>query len=203
MMTDDPLAELRADWHRQRIDVVAAADKSRRWRRRARLLIVVDAMAALLALGAGILFTVSAWRTHDWLFGLSAATLLFVCPPFAISLIRTRRESTNWRDKTPEGILQYALARTLVTSKILKIEFWNAIALLCFVASVWLCVWAGLISHRYPLVLMSGVWIGAAIAGLLWVKWRTPRNAMEKKQCERLLAKFQAAKGLESSQPTR
>jgi hypothetical protein len=203
MMTDDPLAELRADWHRQHVDVVAMADESRRWRRRARLWIVLDAVAALFALGAGITFALSAWRTHDWLFGLSAATLLFVCPPFAISLIRTRRVSTNWRDKTPEGTLQYALARTLATNKILKIEFWNAIALLCFVASVWLCVWAGLISRRYPLGFMSAVWIGSAIAALLWVKWRVPRNAMEKKQCERLLAKFQEAKGFESSQPTR
>jgi hypothetical protein len=198
MMTDDPLAELRADWHRQHTDIVAVADNSRRWRRRAHLLILVDVVTGLLALGAGIVFTLVAWRTHDWLFGLSAVTLLTVCPPCAISLIRTRRLSVNWKDNTPEGILRYALARTAAISKILRIEFWNGIALLCFVASVWLCVWAGLISHHYPLVLMSGIWIGAAFASLLWAKWRMPRNALEKKQCERLLAKFQEAQGLES-----
>jgi hypothetical protein len=110
MMTDDPLAELKADWHRQHIDVVGIADNSRRWRRRTRLLIVFDVVSALLALGAGIAFTYVALRTHDWLFGLSAVTLLCVCPPCAISIIRSRRLSINWKDKTPEGTLQYALA---------------------------------------------------------------------------------------------
>lgn len=102
MMTHDPLAELRADWHRQHIEVVAVADNSRRWRRRAHLLIAVDVVAALLALGAGIVFGFVAWKMRDWLFGLSAVTLLFVCPPFAVSLIRARRLSVNWKDKTPE-----------------------------------------------------------------------------------------------------
>jgi len=59
------------------------------------------------------------------------------------------------------------------------------------------CVWAGLISRHYPLVLMSGIWIAIAVAALLWVKWRARRNAMERKQCQRLLAKFQEAKALE------
>jgi hypothetical protein len=99
--------------------------------------------------------------------------------------------------KTPEGTLQHGLARTLAVTKILKIEFWNGIALLCFVALVWVCVWAGLISRHYPLMLMSGIWIVTAVAALLWVKWRAPRNAMEKRQCERLLAKFQETKALE------
>ena len=197
MMTDDPLAELRADWHRQLVDVVAIADKSRRWRRRARLLTVADVVAALLALGTGIVFTILAWRTHDWLFGLSAVTLLFVCPPFAISLIRARRLSVDWKDRTPEGTLQYALERTLAMNKILRIEFWNGIALLCFVASVWICVWAGLISRHYPLLLMSGIWMATAIAALLWAKWRRARNALEREQCERLLAKYQEATRLQ------
>ena len=197
MMTDDPLAELRADWHRQLVDVVAIADKSRRWRRRARLLTVADVVAALLALGTGIVFTILAWRTHDWLFGLSAVTLLFVCPPFAISLIRARRLSVDWKDRTPEGTLQYALEQTLAMNKILRIEFWNGIALLCFVASVWICVWAGLISRHYPLLLMSGIWMATAIAALLWAKWRRARNALEREQCERLLAKYQEATRLQ------
>jgi hypothetical protein len=197
MMTDDPLAELRADWHRQDIDVVGIAENSRRWRRRAHLLIVADIVAAVLALGTGIMCTYLAWKRHDWLFGLSAFTLLFVCPPFAVSLVRARRLSGNWRDKTPEGTLQYALERTLAMDKILRIEFWNGIALLCFVALVWICVWAGLISRHYPLALMSGIWIATGIAAMLWAKWRTPRNALERKRCERLLAKFQEARGLE------
>jgi hypothetical protein len=173
------------------------ADASRRWRRRAHLLIVFDVVAASLALGVGIAFIIVAWRTHDWLFGLSAVTLLSVCPPCAISLIRARRLSANWNDKTPEGTLRYALARTLAIGKTLKIEFWNGIALLCFVASVWLCVWAGLISRRYPLALMSGIWIIAAVSALLWAKWRAARNELERQQCERLLAKFQEAKGVQ------
>lgn len=197
MMTDDPLAELRADWHRQLVDVVAIADKSRRWRRRARLFTVADVIAALLALGTGIVFTILAWRAHDWLFGLSAVTLLFVCPPFAVSLIRARRLSVDWKDRTPEGTLQYALERTLAMNKILRIEFWNGIALLCFVASVWICVWAGLISRHYPLLLMSGIWMATAIAALLWAKWRRARNALEREQCERLLAKYQEATRLQ------
>jgi hypothetical protein len=196
-MTDDSLTELRADWHRQHTDVAAVADASRRWRRRAHLLIVFDVVAASLALGVGIAFIIVAWRTHDWLFGLSAVTLLSVCPPCAISLIRARRLSANWNDKTPEGTLRYALARTLAIGKTLKIEFWNGIALLCFVASVWLCVWAGLISRRYPLALMSGIWIIAAVSALLWAKWRAARNELERQQCERLLAKFQEAKGVQ------
>ena len=197
MMTDDPLAEFRADWHRQHIDVVAVAENSGRWRRRTRLLIVADVATALVALGAGIMFALTAWTTHDWLFGLSAFTMLFVCPTFAVLLIRTRRRSMDWKVKTPEGTLQYALARTLALNKILRIEFWNGIALLCFVGLVWVCVWAGLISRNYPLVLMSGIWIAIAVAALLWVRWRARRNAMERKQCERLLAKFQEAKALE------
>ena len=197
MMSNDPPTEFRADWQRQHVDVVAVAENSRRWRRRTQLLIVADVVAALIALGVGVLFALLAWKTHDWLFGLSAVTLLLVSPAFAISLIRTRRLSLDWTDKTPEGTLQHGLARTLAVTKILKIEFWNGIALLCFVALVWICVWAGLISRRYPLVLMSGIWIATAVAALLWVKWRAPRNAMEKRQCERLLAKFQETKALE------
>jgi hypothetical protein len=197
MMTNDPMTEFRADWQRQHVDVVAIAENSRRWRRRTRLLIVADVVAALIALGAGVLFTRIAWKTHDWLFGLSALTLLLVCPAFAISLIRTRRLSVDWKDATPEATLRHGLARTAAVTRILKIEFWNGIALLCFVALVWICVWAGLISRHYPLVLMSGIWIATAIAALLWVKWRAPRNAIEREQCERLLAKFQEAKALE------
>jgi len=197
MMTDDPLTEFRADWQRQHVDVIAVAENSRRWRRRTQLLIVADVVAALIALGVGFLFTLLAWKTHDWLFGLSAFTLLFACPAFAVSLIRARRMSVDWTDKTPEGALQYALARTLAVARILNIEFWNGIVLLCFVALVWICVWAGLISRRYPLVFMSGIWIVTAIAALLWVKWRAPRNALEKKQCQQLLTKYQEAKALE------
>ena len=104
-----------------------------------------------------------------------------------------------WNDKTPEGTLRYALRRTLVVDKILKIQFWNGIALLCFVAAVWLCVWGGLISRHYPLMLMSGIWIAAAMAAWLWAKWRAARNVLEKEQCQRLLTKFQEAKHLESS----
>jgi hypothetical protein len=200
-MIDDPLAELRADWNRQHADIAAMASNARRWRRRASLLIVADILSGTLALGAGILFAVIAWKTHDWLFGLSAVTLLFACPPCAISIIRTRRSSLSWKDKTPEGTLRYALRRTLAIDKILTIQFWNGIALLCFVAAVWLCVWAGLISRRYPLILMSGIWIAAALVALLWARWRTARNGVEKEQCRRLLTKFQEAKHLESNQP--
>ena len=196
MMTDDPVAEFRADWHRQHIDVVALAERSRRWRRRMHLLILADVVAGLVGLGAGLIFAFAAWRRHDWLFGLSAFTLLLLCPTFAIALIRTRL-SADWKDETPEGTLQYALARTLAVDKILRLELWNGVALLCFVAVVWICVAAGLISRRYPLVFMSAIWIGTAIAALLWVKWRAPRNALEKQQCRRLLAKYQEAKGLE------
>jgi hypothetical protein len=75
----------------------------------------------------------------------------------------------------------------------LRIAFWNGIALLCFVASIWLCVWAGFISRRYPLLLLSGIWIVAGIAAVLWVEWRASRNDFERQQCEKLLAKFRAA----------
>jgi hypothetical protein len=201
MMSDDPLAEFRADWHRQHIDIVAVAENSLRWRRRTHLLIATDMFLGLVGLGAGVVFALLAWKIHDWLFGLSAFTLLFVCPAFAISLVRTRRLSVDWKDKTPEGTLQYALARTLAINKILKIELWNGIVLLCFVALVWLGVWAGLISRRYPLVFLSVIWIVTAIGALLWVKWRAPRNALERKQCEQLLAEFQATRAVESSQP--
>jgi hypothetical protein len=199
-MTDDPLAELRADWNRQHADIAAIAGNARRWRRRASLLIVADILAGSLALAAGILFAVIAWKTHDWLFGLSAITLLFACPPCAISLIRARRSSLSWEDKTPEGTLRYALRRTLAVDKILTIQFWNGIALLCFVAAVWLCVWGGLISRHYPLMLMSGIWVFASIAALLWAKWRMARNTQEKEHCQRLLANFQEATHLETSQ---
>ncbi|HEY6621650.1 MAG TPA: hypothetical protein VIY68_19075, partial [Steroidobacteraceae bacterium] len=89
---------------------------------------------------------------------------------------------------------RYALRRSLAVEKILTIQRWNGIALLCFVAAVWLCTWGGLISHHYPLMIMSGIWIAAAVAALLWAKWRTARNVFEKEQCQRLLAKFQEAK---------
>lgn len=200
-MIDHPLAELRADWNRQHADIAAIAGSALRWRRRASLLIVADVLAGSLALGAGILFAVIAWRTHDWLFGLAAVTLLVACPPCAISLIRARRSSLNWEDHTPEGTLRYALRRSVAVEKILTIQRWNGIALLCFVAAVWLCIWGGLISRHYPLMIMSGIWIAAAVAALLWAKSRTARNVFEKEQCQRFLAKFQEAKHLESKQP--
>jgi amino acid transporter len=196
-MTDDPLPQLRADWCRQNIGVVAA--KSRRWRQRAKLLIVLDVVAAVIALCVGMVFSIVAWETHDWLFGLSAVTLLLVCPPYAISLIRARRLNLNWEDQTPEGTLQHALKRTQAVNRILKIQFWNGIVLLCFVASIWICVWVGLISPQYPLVLMSGTWIVASVAALLWVKWRASRNAVERRQCEQLLSRFQEAERSEAS----
>jgi hypothetical protein len=200
-MIEDPLAELREDWNRQHADIAAIAGNARRWRRRASLLIVADILAGCLALGAGVLFGIIAWRTHDWLFGLSAVTLLFACPPCAISLIRARRSSLSWNDETPEGTLRYALRRTLAVEKILKIQFWNGVALLCFVAAVWLCVWAGLIARHYPLKLMSGIWVSAAVAALLWAKWRMARNSREERQCRRLLANFREARHLETVQP--
>jgi hypothetical protein len=199
-MIDDPLAELRADWNRQHADIAVIAGNASSWRRRATLFIVADILAASLAVGAGLSFAVIAWRTHDWLFGLSAVALLSVCPPCAISLIRTRRSSLSWKDKTPEGTLRYALRRTLAVDKILKIQIWNRIALLCFVAAVWLCVWGGLISHSYPLMFMSGIWIAAAVAALLWAKGRAARNVLERERCQGLLAKFQEANHLESKQ---
>jgi len=116
-------------------------------------------------------------------------------------LIRARRSSLSWKDKTPEGTLHYALRRALAVDKILTIQFWNGVVLLCFVAAVWLCVWVGLISRHYPLTLMSGIWIAAALAALLWAKWRTARNVLEKEQCQRLFTKFQEARYLETSQP--
>jgi hypothetical protein len=198
-MTDDVLAELREDWIRQQADIAAIGEKALRWRRRAYLLIAMDISAALVALGAGIAFGVIAWRTHDWLFGLAAVTLLFACPPCAMSLIKVRRSTFNWDDKTPEGTLQYALRRTFAEDKILKIQFWNGMVLLCFVAVVWICVWAGLILRRPSLILMSGVWVAAGIAALLWARWGTVGNAREKERCHRLLAKFKDAAHLDSS----
>jgi len=201
-MIDDPIAELRADWNRQQADIAAISGNAIRWGRRTSLLIVADILAGSLALGAGILFAVIAWKTHDWLFGLSAITLLFACPPCAISLISARRSSLSWEDKTPEGTLRYALRRALAVDKILTIQFWNGIALLCFVAAVWLCFWGGLISRRYPLMLMSGIWIAAAVAALLWAKWRMASNTQEKKRCRQLLDNFREASHLETSQPS-
>ena len=90
-----------------------------------------------------------------------------------------------------------SLSRTLVVDRILRIEFWNGIALLGFVAVVWFCVWAGVISRRYPLMLMTGIWLAVAIAALLWSKWRMAKNASEKERCERLLSNFQEATRLE------
>jgi hypothetical protein len=200
-MIDDPLAELRADWNRQDADIVAIARNALRWRRRTSLLIVVDILAGALALGAGILFAVIALKAHDWLFGLSAFTLLFACPPCVISLIRARRSTLSLEDKTPEGTLRYALRHTRAVGKILTIQVWNGVALLCLVAAVWLCVWGGLISRHYPVVLLSGIWIAAAVVALLWAKWRKARNVLEKEQCQRLLAKFREAEHLETNQP--
>ena len=200
-MIDDPLAELRTDWNRQDADIVAIAHNAPQWRRRTSLLIVVDVLAGSLALGAGLLFAVLAWTTHDWLFGLSAVTLLFACPPCVISLVRARRSSLRWEDKTPEGTLHYALRRARAVDKILTIQFWNGIGLLGFVAVVWLCVWGGLISRHYPVMLLSGIWIAAAITAILWARWRMARNALEKDHCQRLIAKYQEARYLDSNQP--
>jgi len=197
-MTDDPLAELRADWNRQPVDPAFDVGNLPRWRRRTYWLIAADVSAATTTLVAGICFAVIAWKTRDWLFGLSAATLLFAGPPPAISVIRTRRSSLIWNDETPEGMLRFALRRALAVHRILAVQFWNGIVLLCFVAAIWLCVGAGLISRQYPLLLMSAIWIAAALAALLWARWRMARNAIERQRCERLLAKFHEAKTLES-----
>jgi hypothetical protein len=103
-------------------------------------LIAIDVSAALLALVVGAAFAVIAWKMQDWLFGLSAVTLLFAGPPRAISIIRTRRSSLICNDRTPEGMLRYALSQTLAVHRVLVMQFWNGIVLLCFVAVIWLGV---------------------------------------------------------------
>lgn len=192
-MTDDLVGELKADWQRQDVEVVAVKQRLKRWRSFAYLIVAADIAGALLALAVGIGFAVIAWRRNDLLFGLSAFTLLVTYPPLVIRVFRERRRSLRWADRTPEGTLRYALTRTRAIDKILKIGYWNGVVLLCFVASVWICVLAGFISRRYPLVFMSVIWIAAALGAMLWAHWRMRRNALERAHCERLLGKFEDA----------
>src|SRR5579864_216789 len=124
-MTDDLVGELKADWQRQDVEVVAVKQRLKRWRSFAYLIVAADVAGALLALAAGIGFAVIAWRRNDLLFGLSAFTLLVTYPPLVIRAFRERRRSLRWADRTPEGTLRYALTRTRAIDTILKIGYWN------------------------------------------------------------------------------
>lgn len=192
-MTDDLVGELKADWQRQDVEIAAVKRRLKRSRSLAYLIVAAEIVGALAALAAGVAFAVIAWSRYDLLFGLSAFTLLVAYPPFVIGIFRERHRSLRWVDRTPEGTLRYALTRTRATDKILMIGYWNGILLLGFVALVWVCVLAGLISRRYPLVVMSVVWIVSAVAAILWAKWRMRRTALERAHCERLLSKFEDA----------
>jgi hypothetical protein len=192
-MTDDLVGELKADWQRQDVEIVAVKQRLTRWRSRAYLILAADVVGALLALAVGTGFAAIAWKSHDLLFGLSAFTLLVVCPPFIVGVFRERLRSLKWTDRTPEGTLRYALTRTRAIDQILRIGYWSSVVLLSFVALVWACVAAGFISRRYPLIFMTVVWIAAALVAMLWAKWRMRRTALERAHCERLLSKFEDA----------
>jgi hypothetical protein len=200
-MTDDPVSEYKADWRRQDVEVEAIRQRLHRRRMLGYLNFAAGFVGSLLALATGVGYAVIAWKKRDVLFGLSALTLLIAYPPLALGAFRARRLSMIWTDRTPEGTLRYALAQSRSIDKVLRFEYWGGVVLFCFVGVVWACVLTGLVSDRYPralLAFMSVIWILAATAMLLWVKWRSRRNVREWDNCRELLAKFEEAGRIES-----
>jgi hypothetical protein len=190
-MRDEFLENLRNDWTSQDIELDALRRRLARGRWTDLVGVVLVAACALLGTGVGIWFALLAWQRSDVLFALSAFTLLVVALPSAVADLKIRRLMLDDCGDTPEQVLRAALARARVTDTILKIGLWNAVALFVFVGVFWVCVFAGWIPHRYPLVLFSCVWIVAAATALGWCLGRLRRNQSARAQCERLLAQYQ------------
>jgi hypothetical protein len=193
-MLDNSIEELKQQWQRQQIDLGVLRHRLGHWRLKTYLMMAVDIVAALLALTAGVGFMIVAVRNHDFFYGVSGITLLAVCPVAAVGLLRARQQGLSWIDRTPEGTLRYALTRARTTERVLRIQFWNCVALLCFVGLIWLCVLAGWIPERSSILVMSAIWITWATGLLLWTQWRRARNLREQTHCARLVAKFEDAK---------
>ena len=190
----DPIKEMQADWRNQTIELETVRRSFHRWRFRTYAMIALDVVCVLVALVAGIAFALAGLKAHDLFLGLSSLILLLACPLFVFWIVRARRIGLNWTNMTPEGTLRFALSRSTAVATILKVGYWNGLALLVFVGLVWACALAGLISHLYPLVFMSIVWVVVASAAIIWTRWRRMINARERLRCEQLLAVFERAK---------
>jgi divalent metal cation (Fe/Co/Zn/Cd) transporter len=189
-MTDDFLAGLKNDWRSQDSEFEAVKLRLSRARWAARAAIAAEAALTLSGMAVGFWFASIALRNHDLFFGLSAFMLLLVVPLSAVVLLGLRRKLLGDVGETPEYVLHFALARTQVVDRILKIGLLSAAILLLFVAVLWVCAFVGWISHRYPLALLSGIWIGASAIAVAWFLWRRRRNDRERAQCRRLLSQF-------------
>jgi MFS family permease len=191
-MTDDFVASLRNDWREQDLELEQVRRRLARARLATRALIVVEAAYTAIGVAVGVWFAVMAWKHSDVFFGISAFTLLLAVPPAYILLLRARRQSLDVSGETPEETVRSALKRTIAADRIVRIGFWNAAALMLFVVVLWVCVAAGVIPHQYPVVLFSAIWLASAAIVSLWYLWRRKRNAAERRQCERLLAQYEA-----------
>jgi len=194
-MTDDFIDALKGDWTAQLTGIEAVRLRMRRSRWLPLVLIVAEALWALIAVVVGLWFAAIAVQRHDLLFGLSAATLALTTPPTAVALLRARWRTLDWADESAEGTLRYALTRAEATRRALEIGRWSCWILLVFVVVLWGCALAGLITHGYPLALLSVIWLAASAGSLAWISWRGRRNTRERAQCEQLLAQFAEARG--------
>ena len=189
-MSDDVLDELKSDWRGQEAPLEVLGRRLHRSRVWTTLALAIELAMTVGGVLAGLWFAVVAWRLRDPFFGLSALTLLFICPLFSLELYRLRWRSLNWADRTPEGTLRYALARVRLARSILHLQTWSGLALLLFVGAVWGGVFMGWISRRYPLWTLTVVWASAAAGTILWSKWRLWGKDHEYRTCERLLSTF-------------
>ena len=196
-MSDEFIAILKNDWKAQEPEFESVKRRLRRARWTTRAIIIIEAVLLLIGIAAGAWFAITAWRHSDVFFGISAVTLIFVALPSAVVLFRLRIRLLAESGKSPEDMLNHALSRARETDRILAIGEWNAIALLVFVGVLWAGVWVGWISHRYPVILLSGIWIVSAVTALAWCAWRRRRNDREREQCLRLLAQYDGARAAE------
>jgi hypothetical protein len=196
-MTEE-LAELKADWRRQDTRIDALRARLEGVRLRTRIVLALEILLTLLGVATGLFYATLAWRGRDLLFAMSALMLLVVVPVFAIPGMRLRHRSLHFPDRTPEGTLRYALARLNLEGRILRMMDPAGAALLAFVAAVWVGAGAGWIPRRYPLGVLTVVWLLSALASFLWCRWRLQRNAAESARCGQLLADFVAARTLDN-----
>lgn len=158
-----------------------------------RALSMISVVAAIAAVGAGSWFAMKAVRQRDLLYALSAFALLVAVPPAAVAEVRARGQGMKWHDQTPEGTIRYALRRTVITERLLRITFFNGCVLSALVTAVWICVLLGLIPKQSCIVTITGIWLGVAMGTLLWVRFKKNSNQRERERCEKLLVEYTKA----------
>ena len=189
-MSDDFFDDLRNDWRDQDTEVQVIHERLRRWRWLPHVTLAFETLSGMVVIAAGVWFAVQAAAQKDLLLAVSAVAALGVMPVAVIVLWRTRAPSLKWQDETPEGVLQYALLRLQVAGRAVRLGRWSVYVLLALVVVLWAAALAGLTPVSSFLIFITTVWLASALAGWLWLGFRTGRIAAETARCERLWEEY-------------